>query len=426
MRRNVRKHILVSLCFIIMTTIPLASCNRGNTVQRQEFTVKRGDIQVVVSADGNLSLIRSRKLTFGIGGTINEIKVKEGDRVTEGQILAELDTESLEIAVSITDLAVKSAAIDLEVATNNFRKITYPYTYYTFAFGVPESLAAIGDALNRLEEAEKGIAAGLSTAQYSEALTKLKEAKDKLVTAREKLGRGQGPEVFTSGQYPITTYWTLREAQLAMDKATITLEKAGIDLKKAQDELPKAVIKAPFSGLIAESNLKEGDRVSSVHYISEVAFELIDPDTFELKATVDEVDIAKVAIGHKAVITLDALPDIAPEGEVTYISPLSRTEGGVVVYDIKVSIDARKYPAMKSGMTAKADIVTNRREKTLIIPERVVYTNDKGETAVKVLINDKTEERAIKTGISDATQIEVLEGLKEGEIVVVERKPSST
>ncbi|MFH0846616.1 MAG: efflux RND transporter periplasmic adaptor subunit [Chloroflexota bacterium] len=412
--------------FAVSLLMVSVSCRSSNQVERQLFEVKRDDITLTVSADGNLSLVSSRRLTFATSGTVTEIAVKEGERVSESQVLARLDTAPLELNIKTAEIAVSSAAIDLEIATDSYKKITYPYTYYTFAFGVPEALAAIASAQNNVESTRNLLTSELTVETLAEMNRQLDDADTSLNLAWEKLGRGQGDDVFLSGQLSVASFWTLRDAQLAMGKAQLALDKAQNDLKKAQDELPKTVIKAPFSGLISQANAKEGDKLSSADYASKVIFELVDPDRLELIATVDEVDIARVSIGQKATFTLDALPDITPEGEVTYISPTSRTEGGVVVYEIKISVDAWKYPAMKSGMTAKAEIVTDRREQTLIIPERVLYTSDKGETAVKVLVNGNVEERVIRRGIGDATQVEVLEGLKEGDTVVIERKPRAT
>ncbi len=427
MKNKYLKIITPALSLLLLATSVLTGCgNQGSENQSQQIPVKRADIVIKVSADGNLSLIQERKLTFGTSGTVTEINVKEGERVIEGQVLAKLDTESLDLAVNTAELALKAATIDVEIATNAWKKITYPYTYYTFAFGVPESLAAISDALNQMEELQKGLSASMTAEQYANAQDNLKKAMDKLITAQEKLGRGQGPDLFTSGQLPLSSFWTLRDAQLTMDKANLALDKAANDLKRAQDELPKTVIKAPFNGLIAQSNLKVGDKLSSAEYNSRVVFDIIDPEQLELKATVDEIDIAKVTLRQKAELSLDAIPDIKPVGEVTYISPLSRTEGGVIVYDIKVSVDASKYPAMKSGMTARADIIIDKRTAALTITERAIYQNAKGDLAVKVKTGTLIQEQVIKTGISDGIDIEVTEGLKEGDIVVIERKTTPT
>lgn len=280
--------------------------------------------------------------------------------VTEGQVLARLDTQSLELAVSTATMAVEAAAFDLEIATDAYRKITYPYTYYTFALAIPDSVAAIADAQMAIDNIEKALAVGLTSEKYTEIQTELKNAQDKLVTAQEKLSRGQGPDLFITGQLPLSSFWTLRDAQLTMEKAQVGLDKANNDLQKAKDELPKTVITAPMDGLIALVNVKVGDKISSQEYNSKVIFELIEPDRFELKATVDEIDIPQVKTGQKAVISLDALPDTKPEGTLTYISPLSGTEGGVIVYEVKIGLVGNSVIGLKSGMTAKADIITTR------------------------------------------------------------------
>ncbi len=423
MKNNRLKIMALALSLTLLISSATAGCgNQANQNQNQQVTIKRSDITIKVSADGNLSLIKERKLTFGTSGTVTEINADEGDLVKKGDVLARLDTESLDLAVDTAELALKSATIDVEIATDAWKQITYPYTYYTFAFGVPESLAAISDAQNRLEDLQSGLSESMTAEQYNEVQNNLGKAMDNLITAREKLGRGEGPDLFLSGQLPLSDFWTLREAQLNLDKANLALDRAANDLKRAQDELPKTVITAPFDGLIAQSNLKVGDKLSSGEYNSRVVFDIIDPGQLELKATVDEIDIPLVTLGQEAEISLDALPEVTPTGMVTYISPLSHTEGGVIVYDIKVAVDARKYPAMKPGMTAKADVIIERHTGVLTVSERAIYENAKGGPAVKVKAGTLIEERVIKTGLSDGIETEVTEGLKEGDSVVIERR----
>ncbi|MFH1638894.1 MAG: efflux RND transporter periplasmic adaptor subunit [Chloroflexota bacterium] len=423
-KNRVIKSVLVLVALLLVTANAASCTGRADDVQRQFVDVKRGDIEVTVAADGNLSLIRDRKLTFGTSGTISEINVEEGDMVTEGQMIARLDTESLELAINTAELAVKVATLDLEIATDAYKKITYPYTYYTFALGIPESVAAIAEAQLALDSARQEVTVGLDAAQYTEITSQLQKAKDSLVTAKERLSRGQGPDLFVTGQLPIATFWTLRDTQLAMEKAGIGLEKSKNDLQKVRDELPKTVITAPFSGLIAAVNAKVDDKISSQEYNSKVIFMLIEPDRFELKATVDEIDVARVAIGQKTVITLDAMLDMELEGTVTYISPLSRTEGGVVFYEVEIGIDGSGSNGLRSGMTAKADIITEKKTDVLLVPDRAIYRNSDGDTVIKIEGDGEARERVISTGISDGILTEVSEGLSETDVVIIERKSS--
>ena len=249
----------------------------------------------------------------------------------------------------------------------------------------------------------------------------LKVAADSLTTAREKLGVGTGQDPFTTGRIPVSNFWTLRDTQLAMDKAQLALDKAKNDLQQAIDQLPKTIITAPFDGIVKQVNIKEGDSISQVESGSKVAFYLVDPDNLELKGTVDEIDVARVALNQKAGITLDALPDEKIPGELTYIAPVSRVEGGVVVYDVKIELENKGTLPLKAGMTAKADIINEEKTDALIVPEKAISRNN-GNATVRVTIEDKVETRNVTTGISDGSNTEIVSGLNEGESIVIERK----
>jgi len=404
--------ILVLACLVVVSR----SACRGQEVEieRQLVEVTRGDLMLSVSADGNLSLPWHRKLTFGIPGTVEKINVEEGDKVTKGQVLARLDTTSLE-------LAVKAAEIDLEKAMDNYRKITYPYTYSTFTLDVPASLALIGGAQRELNEAlEVMLDLGLSREQYSQeqywdVWHNLKDAQDNLVKARENLARGYGQDVIATGILRPTDFWTLRAAQLEA-------EKAQLDLENAKKDMEKAVIIAPIDGVIAPLDVKEEENVSSFDYATRIIIELIDPTVMELKADVDEIDVPEVRLWQRAVISVDALPDLQLEGKVTSISPLSTEESGVIFYKVKIGFDVPEYSGIKSGMSATADIIITKRSNVLLVPNRAIEQDSSGNPMVKVMVNEQLEERPIVIGLSDINQTEVVDGLSEGEIVVIERR----
>lgn len=398
----------VLLCLVL---VGLSACGKAAESQLPLAKVSRGDLVITVSADGNLSFIKDRKLTFGISGTIAEVNVEEGDQVSQDEVLARLDTTSLE-------LTVRSAKVDLDIAATNYTKLTYPYTYYTFAFDVPTALAAIADAQRELDKATEALGIGLSYEKYWQAKLALQQAQDKLTEAIQRLARGRGPDLFSSGILSVADFWTIRAAQLNVDKAQVALDRASNDLDKA-------VMVAPFDGVIAVLNVKEGDSLSGFDYATRTIMEVVDPARMELSADVDEMDIPSVKLGQKAIISVDALPEFKLQGEVTSISPLSTEKSGLVVYKIKVSFEVADGSGLKAGMSATADIVVNERSNVLLVPSRAVGQDSQGKPVVKVMVNGQVEERSVVIGISNDSQTEIVSGLKEGEMVVVEKKASS-
>ena len=471
--------ILTIACSVLVS---LAGCGQQTAHSEvQTVEVSRGNIVQSVTVDGTLSLVQDRKLTFGTAGEVAEVMAEEGDRVTEGQVLASLDIASLEhalkaaeqtakkaeqgvktaeltvkaaeLTVKTAELAVKAAEIDLELANNNYQKLTTPYPFLTYRFALPESVDDIRIAQQRLKEAQEEFVKGLEGKEYSLANVKdwLFQAQEKLSAAEEKLAQGLG-----AGILPTIDYWTLREAQMQADKAQIALDKArndldqarndsdqatnnvdiakneldraNNDLDRARDELEKAVIVAPFAGLVAKINVKEGDVLSSVNYATTVAFEVIDPNRMELKAEVDEIDIPEVKLGQKVIIQLDALPDVKFEGRVIFISPLPTVESGVVQYSVTIGFDVPAGYELKAGMSATADIVFSERNDVLLVPNRAIVPDSAGNPLVKVMVSGQIQERPVVIGISDGFQTEIVDGLNEGEVVLIEKqtKPESS
>jgi len=411
MRRNKMKSVLI-IALACLVVVGLSACGGpAQEGQSQLAEVSRGDLLVTVSADGNLSFVKDRKLTFGITGTIAEVNVEEGDWVSEGTVLARLDTTSLELAARV-------AEADLEIATNSYRRLTYPYSYATFAFDVPAALAAITGAQRELGEAFESLEEGLSFDQYWEVWHRLDEAQKKLTDAKERLARGQGVDLFGTGILSVADFWTLRAAQLTMEKAQVVLDMANGDLEKA-------VMVAPFDGIIAAVNIKEGDSLSAMDYATRTIIELVDPAAMELSAEVDEIDVPVVELGQRAVIDVDALPGVELEGEVKSVSPLASEESGLVLYKIKISFEAPEGSGLRAGMSATADIVIAGRSDVLLVPDRAIGENSQGNTVVRVVVGEQIEERAVVIGISDGYDTEIISGLEEGEIVVVERRSSS-
>lgn len=325
---------------------------------------------VKVIGDGNLSAPFQRSLTFGTSGRIAEISVKEGDRVSKGQVLATLEATSekqavraAELAVKNAELNVKTAEIDLEIATDSYKKITYPYTYYTFALGVPESLGAISEAQSQVRQIRETMSQNMTAEDLSKVSENLRKIEEKLITAKEKLGRGEGPDLFTSGQLPIASFWTLRDAQLAMEKAGVALERSRFlleqarnDLDKATSELEKTVITAPFDSIVASMEGKVGELLAPLNYATEIIVEVIDPQHMELTVRVDEIDIPRVKLGQRAVVSVDALPDIKLDGKVAFIALVATKQTGVVMYDVKIDFDIPSGILVRAGMSASAQI----------------------------------------------------------------------
>jgi multidrug efflux pump subunit AcrA (membrane-fusion protein) len=141
----------------------------------------------------------------------------------------------------------------------------------------------------------------------------------------------------------------------------------------------------------------------------------------EVRAEIDEIDVADVLINQQALIKLEALPATTYAGTVTSVSIVPKVNpqnSGVVVYEVKVSFNNVPSIQVKSGMSAVVDIATHEKNDVLLIPNTSIKQNIQGQTVVGLVIDQKVVERQVKTGLTDGIQTEVVDGLQRGDIII--------
>jgi HlyD family secretion protein len=140
-----------------------------------------------------------------------------------------------------------------------------------------------------------------------------------------------------------------------------------------------------------------------------------------VEVDVDELDVGKLAAGQSALITLDALPSQAIPGQLTSIAPSANTNAGVVTYTARIDIAVADLP-VRSGMTATADIIVQRLENVLLVPNWAVrFDRTTGQAYVNVLVDEKIlKEVPVVLGMRGGTNSQVIAGLAEGQVVAVD------
>jgi HlyD family secretion protein len=153
------------------------------------------------------------------------------------------------------------------------------------------------------------------------------------------------------------------------------------------------------------------------------AISLVDTSEIEMTGVIDEIDIAMVKLGQESDVILDALPDKELKGKVTFISQIGTVEAGVVGYDTTVTLE-NPDEELRDGMSATAEIILDRRDDVLLIPNRAIRGSVENPTvavakAEQIRSAEDVESRQVTLGLSDGITTEVLSGLKEGERVVI-------
>jgi len=135
------------------------------------------------------------------------------------------------------------------------------------------------------------------------------------------------------------------------------------------------------------------------------------------KGTVDEIDVGRLKEGMQAELKIGALPKDQITGTLTKISLKAEKKENATVFPIEISIPVASNSMLRAGYSANASIIIQRKDSVLIIPERTVtFRNDSAFVDVP-LGSEGKEQRVIKTGLSDAISVEVVEGLRMGDEV---------
>jgi RND family efflux transporter MFP subunit len=457
------------LLLIILTTVTACNPLGEDEEEEQYVEVGRGDLLVTVSGSGNIETSEDANLSFGSGGRIARIYIEEGDRTTKGEILAELDTASLELArdqaeyaltqaeVARTqaelsqktaeynlkntldtedalELALFNTQINVRSAEHTLDETRDIYTwpdietaqkdvenaeaFLQYALDQDLSDAAIAYAQIRLDSAEAVLDAKRNVYDTEEvAIAKMQLEATELAEAQAQKNLDEMGEDIA-----------IKELQVEAAKAAVVQAKQSValarqSLEQTKKDLKEAVIIAPFDGIVASVTAEEGDTIPSPSVSPRQIIKLIDPTNLELVVEVDEIDITDVEIGQEVIITLDALSDKEFASIVTIIYPMPLEVGGVVVYEVKIELDVPEDSGVMVGMSAETDIILASRADVLLVPDRAISEDSEGNPVVNVVVDDDDlEERAVVVGISDGFDTEIVSGLKAGETILARSK----
>ena len=382
--------LIITICLV---GIVFTGCANPQATAPEIAEVTRGDLVISVPVSGNLEMPRKTDLSFGTTGMVEEVLVEEGDKVVKGQKLARQDARSLELTVAM-------AQADYEMAEVNLMGTIYPH--YTKIWGIDLAgvWLALDEAHDNLEQAQKLLDEG----RIDEAYVLLSLIQGNIDKAESK-----------SQSRPWSVPPSIRLLELRLDVARANLDAAKLSLEKA-------TIVAPFDAVIADITIAEGKEVSAMT-IADPAISLVDTSEIEMTGVIDEIDIAMVKLGQEADVILDALPDKELKGKVTFISQIGTVVAGVVGYDTTVTLE-NPDEELRDGMSATAEIILDRREGVLLIPNRAIRGSIENPTVEvakveQIWSDEDVESREVTLGLSDGITTEVLSGLKEGERVVI-------
>jgi len=395
---------------LLLAALLAAGCSGENKADKSQDAAKvaslrQKDIVQQCREDGVIMAACSVDIRSPCTEPLAELLVKEGDRVQKGQVLARFDTAALDRQLAV--LAAKTEAARLRMETlQRERKTTFVLKARQLML---ESRQAQDETRRNLEIQKELEKAGLATKmQLAKAEAQLQSAELHVELADQELKSlaqdGKSSEV--------------AELQALFEETRKQMEEVG----KLKD---RCTVTAPFAGIVVMIN----NTVRSVNVpLADVGLRLApyaplmmiaNVDTVRVVSSYFENDVALIATGQNAVVTASHVPGREFRGRVCQVGQLGKVHGETATLAIEVEVD-NPGALLKPGLTAQVRIVVNAKQAAWSLPvEFIRYVN--GETSVFVR-NPAGGKRAVavKTGISDGRDVEIVSGLAKDNVVILE------
>jgi HlyD family secretion protein len=434
-------------------------------------SVERGSINSTVSATGSIEPESQVDLSFRSAGRVAQVLVNVGQPVAEGQLLAQLDTSDLE-------LALEQANVSLQISKAQLQKLETPPSENDLAAAqasvtvAQASVASSEAALASAQASYRQLLAGatpeelaVQEAQVRQAETSVRQAQQAYDQVRGLPNVGALPQAAQLEQATISyevaraqlavTQRAATEAQTAsalsqIAQAELSLRQARSQLLTAQNnletliegpgqedlEIARAQVRqaelskiqaersinnarvfAPFAGIVSTVNVRIGELYGG----NLPAITLTDLNSFHMTVLVDELDVRQVQVGQTVRLSLDALPDADITGEVIRVSPTASNVGGVVAYEVEIVPNATDAQ-LKAGMSATAIITTAQVDNVILVPNRYIQLDrETGQAFVQKMISGTPALQEIELGLRNDRFSQVVAGLTDSDEVALIR-----
>jgi len=354
----------------------------------------RGDIAKSVVATGKIQPITKVELKSKASGLVEKLFVDINQPVRKGQLLAQLDQQ---------EILAQVAAQKAQLSASEANVVTY--------------------RANIEQDKVNSLAPDLPMYQqtYERNLSMMKEG----VVSKQILDNAQRDYLAAKNKRDGAV------AQISVDQAKLRQAEAQVaqsqaSLNQLNEQFSYTTLVSPIDGIILSRDVEVGDAVSSILVLGSTAtlvMTLGDTAQVYVKGKVDEADIGNVYLGQPAHIRVESFPNKTFNGKVTKIAPLGVEKDNVTTFEVRVSID-NPTGELKANMTANAEILVTEHKNTLSVPEQAL-TYDNQKNAFIFLPDPKAKDGqhkvAVKVGISNGSRTEILEGLKEGDTVVLQQ-----
>ena len=366
--------------------------------------VQRGTLIETVESRGRVMSSSEALLSFELEGVLTNVRVGPGDKVSEGDPLAEIEIKdaqgrTAEEQIADAEYEVAKAQMYLDLAEWN-------------------TAMAAGTAAACQQDVEKAAAAlRYAQAQYDRISWNANPDKPPEEEYDPAAGARKALELAGLDYDKAVAGCRSRDAEVKYYQTTVSLEQTDLQqsqalLGRAQRRAALAQLQAPFSGIVISWEKRVGERVEAYEQIGAVA----DPDLLLVEAWVAEEDIATVSVGQAVKVILDLHPDEPYSAEVVDVDFEPTVWQGKNVYVVDIEFAEPNDIPASIRMGADVAIETRRKADVLVVPAGAIY-EDGGRQYVEVVRGNGRVKTEVRVGISDGILTEILAGIAEGEEV---------
>jgi HlyD family secretion protein len=439
---------LIVLAIVVLVIVNGVRAQKAVQDAYQTIPLKRGDLVVIVGATGTVEANQTVELAWQTTGRVKNVNAKVNDHVKAGDILADLEENTLPQSIILAQADLVDAKKALDDVINSHTETATAYSALLDAEQNLRDEAEDRDQWNyheadidRVNDARaKFIAAEEDYKIYKdsyEAAKKLpaddpqrikaKKDRDDYKLVRDKalrtlnyiLGKAYGQQVAEDFAAYDVAKAKLDDAQREWNRVKSGPNADDISAAEAKVAAAEATVsmgrlEAPFNGTVTQAEPKAGDQISE----GTLGFRLDDLNQLFMDVQISEVDINRVKVGQKADLSFDAINGVTYTGEVTEVARVGVDNGSGVDFTVRLRI-IDPDEQVRPGMTAAVNIVVSQATDVLTVPSRAVRLKD-GKRIVYILQGGAIHEVEIQVGASSDTSIEIMSGdIKEGDLVVL-------
>lgn len=398
--------IITSSALIVAAGAGITAYNVLNNQDGIETTysteVKKGDIQVSITANGVVTPTTVKNIVPAKNGTIKQNFLEDGKFVKKGDLLVAFEGEDVSQDLSSQEGSLEKLNIDLMTLQKQLEKYQKDLNIYSRYNGtIEEVLVKRGDSVKDGQTVAKINVNG-----------DIKNIESKVSGEVQQINIEKG-RLLSEGALILSMSSNGElENQIKKQKIDIESAKESIASLKEKGKIPDAIY-APYDGEIKVSNEAA---VGSEINLNSVLGTITNYSQFNLVLSIDELDVPKLKVGQLVTISAEAYPGETFTGKVAQIASQGEITNGVSTFKVEVSIDDPKD--LKAGMTANAKIVVSENKNALLVPVEAV-TESGNNKYVTILDGEEKKKVKVATGLNNENNIEIKNGLKEGQKVVL-------